>query len=52
MARKLEEVSEEIDRVKQRIARILSNPSDNYETVVEEHERQRNGYERGFFTLD
>ncbi|MGI6406430.1 MAG: hypothetical protein ACOX2E_08275 [Syntrophaceticus sp.] len=52
LARKLEKVSEEIDRAKQRIMRIMANPNDKYETVEEENEWQPSSYERGFFTLD
>jgi len=52
LATKLEEISQEIDMVKQRIIRILSRQDDSSIFGNESESRQAKNYERGFFSLD
>ncbi|MDD2360233.1 MAG: hypothetical protein PHS89_05775 [Syntrophaceticus schinkii] len=51
-ARKLVEISEEIDMVKQRIIWILSRQKDSSKVGNESKGQRANNYERGFFSLD
>lgn len=51
-ARKLVEISEEIDMVKQRIIWILSRQKDSSKVCNESKGQRANNYERGFFSLD